>query len=98
MRESACANEYYTVIIYNSRKITAANSPSSTISTIYYLYYLLKTIISPPVPLDFTVMMIFSLKFITKCLKTPSKIEGLSFTASNLGNMDFFLIFNCISH
>ena len=40
----------------------------------------------------------FSLKLNKKCLKTPSKIKGLSFISSNLGNMDFFLIFNCISH
>ena len=40
----------------------------------------------------------FSLKLNKKCLKTPSKIKGLTFISSNLGNMDFFLIFNCISH
>ena len=40
----------------------------------------------------------FSLKLNKKCLKTPLQIKGLSFISSNLGNMDFFLIFNCISH
>ena len=39
-----------------------------------------------------------SLKFITKCLKTRSKLEALSFTASNVWEHGFVLIFNCISH
>ena len=39
-----------------------------------------------------------SLKFITKCLKTPSKLERLSCTASKVGDHGFVLIFNCISH
>ena len=30
-----------------------------------------------------------SLKFITKCLKTPSKLKGDSPTASNLGNQSY---------
>ena len=39
-----------------------------------------------------------SLKFITMCLKTRSKLEALSFTASNVWEHGFVLIFNCISH